>query len=402
LVVIVILTTLVAAAIPILAPATGERRIREGARQLNTTITAAQARAIELGRPVGIYLERQSVETNRPEDRGAVTTVYYAEEPVPFRGFSPDSAAILHPVFGQLVVEFVRDRIDPVNSASTYFRESLPPGMIRQYDRLEVGGVMFRLVDGDPNKMETTGPFRGYYKALNPPQPLICERLSGDFNPNLTFASPHSTPPNGWTYPKPYTIHRQPVRSSSDPLQLPDGIVVDLEGSGDHSGLGGFFHDPIRPYPDTPPVPNNNDEPVVIMFGADGTLNRVYRKAGLPPPVNLTATDPSFPLDYIPQSSIHLLVARRENVNESASVSATTAFSDDNRANWFNKQSLWVSINPRTGRVATNENTPVDETFFDPNSAAYGTTWPLLYKQFVFQRYAAREFARDSQTLGGR
>ena len=58
LVVIVILTTLVAAAIPLMSPTNDDRRLREAARGLNTYITGAQARAIALNRPYGIALKR--------------------------------------------------------------------------------------------------------------------------------------------------------------------------------------------------------------------------------------------------------------------------------------------------------------------------------------------------------
>ena len=57
LIVIVILTTLVAAAIPILSPSSNDRRIREASRAVNTYITAAQTKAMELRRPVGVALK---------------------------------------------------------------------------------------------------------------------------------------------------------------------------------------------------------------------------------------------------------------------------------------------------------------------------------------------------------
>ncbi|HVT28182.1 MAG TPA: prepilin-type N-terminal cleavage/methylation domain-containing protein, partial [Lacipirellulaceae bacterium] len=61
--VIVILTTLVAAAIPLMSPNNDDRRLREAARGLNTFITGAQTRAIALNRPFGVALKRLSQET---------------------------------------------------------------------------------------------------------------------------------------------------------------------------------------------------------------------------------------------------------------------------------------------------------------------------------------------------
>ena len=56
--VIVIITTIVAAAIPLISPTNDDRRLREAARGLNTYIIGAQSRAIALRRPVGVALKR--------------------------------------------------------------------------------------------------------------------------------------------------------------------------------------------------------------------------------------------------------------------------------------------------------------------------------------------------------
>ncbi len=58
LVVIVILSLVTAATIPLMQPATTERRIREGARMVATVMANAQARALATGRPVGVWFQR--------------------------------------------------------------------------------------------------------------------------------------------------------------------------------------------------------------------------------------------------------------------------------------------------------------------------------------------------------
>src|SRR6186997_3247429 len=70
LVVIVILTTIVGAAIPLMSPSNDDRRLREAARALNTYIIGAQTRAIATKRPYGIALKRLSQDTKRAEDNG--------------------------------------------------------------------------------------------------------------------------------------------------------------------------------------------------------------------------------------------------------------------------------------------------------------------------------------------
>src|SRR6476620_1398908 len=58
LIVIVIFTTIVAAAIPLMSPSNNDRQLREAARGLNTFISGAQARGISPNRRYGIGIKR--------------------------------------------------------------------------------------------------------------------------------------------------------------------------------------------------------------------------------------------------------------------------------------------------------------------------------------------------------
>src|SRR3954465_5243370 len=62
---IVILTTIVGAAIPLMSPSNDDRRLREATRTLNTYITGAQTRAIATKRPYGGAFKRLSQDTKR-------------------------------------------------------------------------------------------------------------------------------------------------------------------------------------------------------------------------------------------------------------------------------------------------------------------------------------------------
>src|SRR5215213_10229850 len=99
LVVIVILTTIVGAAIPLMSPSNDDRRLREAARTLNTYITGAQTRAIATKRPYGVAFKRLSQDTKRLEDNGVCLEVFYVEQQAPYAGFDANSRACvaLHP-----------------------------------------------------------------------------------------------------------------------------------------------------------------------------------------------------------------------------------------------------------------------------------------------------------------
>ena len=85
LVVILIMLTVTAVTIPVVAPAMKGRQVREGARLLNTFLNAARNRAIESGRPCGVWLERM------PGLREACINVHFAEIPPAYAGDFLDS-----------------------------------------------------------------------------------------------------------------------------------------------------------------------------------------------------------------------------------------------------------------------------------------------------------------------
>jgi hypothetical protein len=373
LIVVVILTTLVAAALPIMAPSGETRRLREGARSLNTMITAAQTKATELGRPFGIWLEKQSVQTRRAEDRGAVMNVFYCEQPPPFAGFDEQSVVIMTEVSSrrdQLIAVF--GRYEPITG--TFQPTPIPPSMFRPHDRLVVHDLAFwvSVTQGPYNRVDANGYLSSTDRILvrynGSPGPFLYVR----YKPTPVISGLES---QEWTHPQPYTMHRQPQKVD-DPLQLPAGIAIDLEGSGDRSG---FFHDPLRT--DALGGPVTNDTSIAVLFSPGGAVHSIIRNtggdgtAGLPPPrIEPSASD----------GAIYLLVAKRELVGESQL--------DATKTSWLDPESLWVSIAPQTGRIISEENYVVD-------SAA---TVSLSYDDLVKQRLISREFAQKKQNMGGR
>jgi type II secretory pathway pseudopilin PulG len=83
--VIVVLMMITSVTIPVVAPHAEGRRIREGARMFSTFINAGRTRAIETGRPAGVWIERMS---NLPE---AANMAFFAEIPPVYCGDFLDS-----------------------------------------------------------------------------------------------------------------------------------------------------------------------------------------------------------------------------------------------------------------------------------------------------------------------
>jgi type II secretory pathway pseudopilin PulG len=400
-VVVIILTTLVAAALPLLAPNSESRRLREAARALQTAITTAQTKATELGRPYGIWLERQSVVSGTPDprDMGAVLTVHFCEEPPPFAGYSYESSLILTPetsvdpnghiaAFGRLNAQVAPGQ--PMR----YEMEPLPDALFRPGDRIIVNNLTFQFTAEVPSlNLNRTLEINGqeflrqdnryhvtYVGSPGPP-------LYPGFEPVPDITSFMG---RVWTYPRAFQILRQPHKAG-DPLQLPAGTTIDLEASGDRSY---FYHDPLR---EGNPMnfnegPNNNAAPVAVLFSPGGAVHSVIRNDGdiaTPASLEKVVQAPS-------DGTIYLLVGRRERTGEAAVDTSGTPVGDPLLSTWLDPDSLWVSIAPQTGRVVTEENRLPEEEF----TALDASSWD--YADFVTQRLDAREFARQSQGLGGR
>jgi type II secretory pathway pseudopilin PulG len=368
LVVVVILTTLVAAALPVMAPSSETRRLREAARSLNTMITTAQSKATELGRPFGIWLEKQSIQTQRAEDRGAVMTVFYCEEPAPFGGFDENSAAILQfdGSTGQFMAVF--GSYDPLTAQ--FVRQALPPGIFRPGDLLELHDKVFQILPGPANQVDAS---TGYLQTTD----RLLLGYSGTPGPFL-YVTYQPNPPisgfgsNTWTLPQPYTIRRQPQKVD-DPLQLPAGIAIDLEASGDRSR---FFHDPLRP-----DAPVSSDSPVAILFSPGGALHSVYRNEGGDGTATFGAQQV---MNDAGDGAIHFMIAKRELVGESQL--------EPTKASWLDPESLWVSVAPQTGRVVTEVNSVTQQAALVAQD----------YTDLVRQRLDSRAFAQKMQSIGGR
>ena len=118
--VIIILTTLVSAAIPLLSPTNDDRRLREASRGVNSFFSAAQMKAVQTQRPFGVAIKRLAQDTNTTtnaihEDNAVSIELYYVEQPAPYRGYDRTSSAMVarHPTSQRLGADPVRGPCQP-------------------------------------------------------------------------------------------------------------------------------------------------------------------------------------------------------------------------------------------------------------------------------------------------
>jgi type II secretory pathway pseudopilin PulG len=442
LVVIVILTTIVGAAIPLLSPSNDDRRLREAARTLNTYIIGAQTRAIATKRPYGIAFKRLSHDTKRDKagdlqnDNGVCLEAYYVEQQPPFTGFDANSRACvsIHPnpptdVPTAVLVRFVT-RGTTARSADLlpdgWDKDFFPPSTIRPHDVIEINGTQFELLsDPAANKymslahVTVDSTTKSFYQDLNPndnsPVRILARPINNsgqqinpryDDNGNeIGSQSAGSKPPAPyWTLPAPYKIIRQPTPASDEPYQLPEGTAIDLRASG--VGSGDYFYWPGL---------NDNSDGIIVMFAPEGRVARVSFSQ-LP----LTSPDESDTYDKPVVDNIYLLIGRRENIPAPDATNATAdptlsssewakAADDEARdrlrkpLNWLGGSSRWIVIGSQSGRVATIENAFVDVPGVIANPQTPFTSASQSTEEMrAAQILAAREFTREMSQVGGR
>jgi len=356
LVVIIIMSTLVATVIPMMASSVEKRRVREAARMVSAYLSAARARAIKTGRPVGVMIQRMA---NEP---GAAMVLNIAKQPLPFAGSMPNSIA-------HVWITGTGQR-DPRNSADPTLYDTFKASFETGF-RSDIVRVGDRVRFND----------QGLFYEITAPGNTIGRRVASGSNvlslriPSRGSAYPwpsRKRAPNA--FPVSYRIFRQPVRSAAAPLQLPDGVVIDLFGSGLGSDL---FHNPA--------AGNDNQDPITITFTPEGGFDFLRHNEG-------TDRSPKSKIER-GRTVVYLLVGKVENVGET-NVPPDVADLDDSdvpKPNWLDPDSLWISISPQTGQVGTAENSA---------TAAYNESVSGANRIQTIRD--ARRFAREMRSTGGR
>ena len=318
LVVMGIIGLLIASLLPAVRYGYRNRAVSEASRQLNSFIGAAQSRAQQTGRPIGIALER-SIEQSLydfPIDKPLPTAVNYSvkifevEVPPLYSGDIVDSLAW---------VDARKITFDEASSLTLPRNTLIRPGDFFkiQFDKRGPFFDAFRQPDFSYSSAN--------YFLMHDPR-----KLGADI-PSIARSSDGCS----------YRIQRQPVRSPKPPLELPRGAVIDLSVSGyNRSGIQfnpndfkDIFNKP------NPGIRNTVAHyPVNILFDSDGSILNIYFNNSM----------------HEPTGMVHLLVGSLDQVWPD------NLFLDEDTetANVMDLANKWVSINHLNGKVTTS---PLDQ-----------------------------------------
>lgn len=374
LIVIAIMLALTAMAIPLLMSSKEDRRITESTRIVTSMFAGARARAIEIGRPVGVMLEVD------PTQAEMVRTLSYAEVPPLYAGGETGSRVIVE---GEPFVDDVdsngnyNHRYDLGESWTDWNANGIRDaggfvthilggngvsldetwrGLIKPGDSLKVNFQGYEYTIGLPAMFLANKDTNGYLNALGPSDPWELATIRGGtsvaagvmsdaVDPPLTvFRGPNPADPTQnielsgrdirfaagtHTGGTPFQINRTPMKSAAPSLTLPETMCIDLLASSTAIEL--------LPLLSSLPDATGN---ITIMYSPGGSLDSIRWAGGAV---------------QVPANPVYLLVGKTYLVPSNAAAKpGEPVFS------WQDLDSRWVLINQQSGLLTSSPMSSVD------------------------------------------
>jgi prepilin-type N-terminal cleavage/methylation domain-containing protein len=343
LIVIGIMMIMIAAAATMMQPASESRRIREAGRMINVYLSAARNRAIELRRPYGVTF-RNFPPSASP---GVAMNADQCESPPCYTG-DTDAAAVR-------VTNGGHDTLSGKGVLFATFSEGISTGLIRPYDLIQVN---------------SQGPYYCFSNTNPVDKDGYITASGGTTTLTLTFDDSQGQqlpwPTAGLSGPLPFRVFRAPIKTAAAALQFPTGSVVDFRWS----GVGGNYFNVLpewdagTEYQVGQSVTYQGRMYVCIRTGSGTDSNRGKTPSGNPAYWQETTGDltivfsPNGSIDGVyhcgspltANEPIYLLVGkagRPQNTFVANNSNETTL------TNFQDLNNVWVTINPKTGAVAT-------------------------------------------------
>ena len=357
LVVLFVLMLLAAIALPTVKELLSNQKVSRAAQNMSAFIAKARSRAIAEQKPFGVLIERGVGLDNTGNVVGLSQSIrmrQIAGVP-PYAGDASNAYAVLRddPQFPNLeVAEFsVKDNQLLSLSRTIYSNTNLTPQQrdetapIRNGDYLELPGGRMVPITFMPYTVAAGEVLPDGSVATNGGNTARAAMEGSDGEDtvrvwfSLTRLYPDGARNLGQSRVK-YRIHRRPVVSSVTPFSMPRGVVVDLNYSG--VGVAGNQFASL-----------SADKDIEIIFGADGSVLRVTNGWFWASGSGAADWDET---QVPPLGSIFLCLG------DSDGLVPNNLFSQDKKAfsNLLNLDSVWVSVNPYTGRCNASPVAPVD------------------------------------------
>jgi len=365
-VVVGIVVTLTAIALPSLREALKDQKVSQAARQVQGYFETAKARAMASGRPVGVLLDRLSYvgANNNLITNSTCLRLSMVEVLPPYSGDIQGATATLTNSGGTFP-SYANQALLPITTCPT------AASIISAGDFISFGdNPLSFMVVGAPATTTISGNVYVQLSLANP-----------------TEAKTEAIWPLGQPLNVTFRVFRKPGKSLTGGLDLPKGICIDLTGSGVGPFGRNFSPDVIAGDPTWGSVTTADFKGIYIIFDPNGSIQRIYQGVGGGGSYSLAT--------YIPTSTIHFLLGKTDQVSPPTLITpfdGTTiqTGSDLATSNLMDSESVWISVNPFTGVIY--------------NSAMTEPSVPSPAAQFTvdFRTRQAREFAIQGVARGGR
>jgi len=341
LVVLFIFLLMSAVALPTVKNLLADQKIAKAARSVTGFFSVARSRAIAEGRLVGVRIERPGGNDQASFNGAASLRLRYLLGIPPYSGDAADSKVMMGNVNALGLTTLVFDLNDNqllalINTTNPAFQNG---------DLIELpGGKLFAL---DFN--------------TQPPAPTPPARVT-EVHAVINLRAPRD---GSSTYPAgdlisgnrsmSYRIHRRPIVSSIAPLDFVRGVAIDLN-------LSGFGNSGSELAPTT----TNVRQPVDIYFGAEGQVAQI-------------SLDSAGNLGPVP-GLVFLCLGSTDGIRESVATNEANAFAVEGKSqpNILNSDSIWIVINPNTGRVVASPFGSVSDTSSRANALPFARSLALL------------------------
>lgn len=299
-----------------------DQRVSESARVFQGLAEGARAKAMYMGRPVALILERIPGDPSAPASfnlaaDNTVERISMGEVFPPYEGDWWGTTGNILPAVTPTVFEVPLAQVASLMDVMT----GTPTGLVQPYDLIQFGdhAQLF----------------------------LIQSLVRNGANVDITFQNPPYGTEAQWTVSGPtrFRIYRQPTKSMVGAVSLPRGTCIDLTNSG--AGANGRQFE-VGTRSTTFPAEFSS---ISIIFNSRGTVDGAYF-------INLGITPPR--VEVLPVGLYHFQIGRPEQVISSAALPTLAApdARDDFKPNLYDTGNLWVTINPYSGAVYTTQNFP--------------------------------------------
>jgi hypothetical protein len=416
-------------------------QVREASRQLNAYLAMARTRTLQTGRPCGIYFAFNQPLVPDPFEQTLstpaqfksywpvrqVTQMYLSEIPPPFAGAVTGSKACFWTNGG---IGFCPAGVD-TGTGNIVPQSQLPP--IQQQDwpvllSLFVPGEQF-LVRFDNKgpwflcqaKPNSNGSMNLVYANQFQTGPWFASTPNSQFTTGTGFSPPSTNQPYllaGSPVLKSYQILRAP-RPIGSPLELPRGSCIDMTYSG--VGLGPY----VRQFP-LPVTQSMLPTGVTVLFSTTGSIDSLYvhgqQSYYTTSGSSYLASAPAPTLP--PIASLYLLLGKSDKVENPTTgfasggvmITDPTVYTNLEKSNLADPNSLWVVINRNTGQLTTAENMPppIDRTSLsttnitifpnstDPVHPTRSFNGQNISQALTYYLFCCRQAAIQGEQTGGR